>query len=777
LTPGQSLIPIGSLASSSEEPAPAKPIDLAWIAGVPRRRWKLVVAVPILTLLAVAGLLKLLPPVYQASVQILMFDPRQEDLNPGAQQVASARAYDIIGTNTEIEIIKSQSMMEDVVKDLKLEENPEFQQARGAEGHSGWLKSSALSGLMTRVLGFLGEKADPAEMDVHVPDTEDAARAQAGRIAIAAGILREHYIIERVPLSYILTISARSHDPRLAKQLAETLVRDYFADQKKDRQRGLVQMEAWLSAKLAELKARSTETGVAIEKLKAKSGVDGSTKDSLGDRQIAELSTQLTIAHSDAADKKARLEQIDQAGDGAGIGLNVPETASPMIAQLRVQQSVLRQQEAELRTKFGDGHASVIAVATQLANIKRAIHDEAERVRSDMQYSYDLAIRREQTLREEIQKSTAGRDSSGDYEKLQELKQLRQAADANGKVYDAYLARYSEIESSKSVVDTNERIISVASVPTEPVSPRSKLLVIVGGGMGVALGLLLAFVVDIATAGIKMGAEAEQAFGFPVVGNVPLYRFGNRMQQSRARALAQAIVNEPLSPLSEAIRTIRVCLLLSNQTENPKVIVVTSSVAGEGKSTLSLLLAASSAAAGHRTILIDCDIRGRSISRDFGEQQSGLTDVLAGNADLESVIVHHPEAGCFVLPAGSIISSPGDLLASPSMAATIERLRARYDYIVIDTPPLLSVVDGLALAGIADKIIVAIDGRTTRPVSVAEAFRLLRPEARRIAGIVFNKAEPEQLRRYGMQAYAGDYPYPHHDTGRRAERSAVARVA
>ncbi len=777
MTPGQSLIPIGSLASSSEEPAPAKPIDLAWIAGVPRRRWKLVVAVPILTLLAVAGLLKLLPPVYQASVQILMFDPRQEDLNPGAQQVASARAYNIIGTNTEIEIIKSQSMMEDVVKDLKLEENPEFQRARDAEGDAGWLKSSALSGLMTRVLGFLGEKADPAEVDVHVPDTDDAAQAQARRIAVAAGILREHYIIERVPLSYILTISARSHDPRLAKQLAETLVRDYFADQKKDRQRGLVQMEAWLSAKLAELKARSTETGVAIEKLKAKSGVDGSTKDSLGDRQIAELSTQLTIAHSDAADKKARLEQIDQAGDGAGIGLNVPETASPMIAQLRVQQSVLRQQEAELRTKFGDGHASVIAVATQLANIKRAIHDEAERVRSDMQYSYDLAIRREQTLREEIQKSTAGRDSSGDYEKLQELKQLRQAADANGKVYDAYLARYSEIESSKSVVDTNERIISVASVPTEPVSPRSKLLVIVGGGMGVALGLLLAFVVDITTAGIKMGAEAEQAFGFPVVGNVPLYRVGKKIHQSRARTLAQAIVNEPLSPLSEAFRTIRVSLRLSNQMENPKVIVVTSSVAGEGKSTLSLLLAASSAAAGHRTILIDCDIRGRSISRDFGEQQSGLTDVLAGNADLESVIVRHPESGCFVLPAGSIISSPGDLLASPSMAATIERLRARYDYIVIDTPPLLSVVDGLALAGIADKIIVAIDGRTTRPVSVAEAFRLLRPEARRIAGIVFNKAEPEQLRRYGMQAYAGDYPYPHHDTGRRAERSAVARVA
>ena len=515
MTPGQSLVQIGSLASSSEEPPSAKPIDLAWIAGVPLRRWKLVVAAPILTLLAVAGILKLMPPVYQASVQILMFDPRQQDLNPGAQQVASVRAFDIIGTNTEIEIIKSQSMMVDVVTDLKLDQNPEFQQARSAGGLSEWLTSSALSGLMTRILGSLGGKAGPADVDAHVPDAGDVAQSQERRIAIAAGVLRQHYVIEREPLSYIMTISARSHDPRLAKQLAETLVRDYFADQKKDRQKGLVQMEAWLAAKLAELKARSTETGVAIEKLKAESGVDGSAKDDLVDRQISELNRQLAIAHSEAADKKARLEQIDQQGDGSGISQNVPETASPVIAQLRVQQSVLTQQEAELRAKFGAGHASVTAVAAQLANIRRAINDEAGRVRSDLQASYDLAVRREQTLRGEIQKLTVGRDSSGDYEKLQELKQLRQAADANAKVYDAYLARYSEIESSKSVTDTNERIISAASVPTEPVSPRRMLFFIVGGGMGVAFGLLLAFVVDITTAGNQDGCGSRAGVRLP----------------------------------------------------------------------------------------------------------------------------------------------------------------------------------------------------------------------------------------------------------------------
>lgn len=774
MTPGNSMLPIASIAPSSEEAPSSNPIDFAWLAGVPLRRWKLVLAAPVLTLLAVAGILRLMPAVFQSSVEILMFDPRQQDLNPGAQQVASVRAFDIIGTNTEIAIIKSQTMMEDVVKDLKLDQNPEFQQASSADAHRGWLDSPMLSGLMTRVHGFLGDKAGPVDADSHGVDAGDAARSQEHRIAIAAGMLRDHYVIERLPLSYIMTVSARSHDPLLSKQLAETLVRDYFADQKKDRQKGLVQMEAWLAAKLAELKARSTETGVAIEKLKVESGVDGSAKDSLVDRQISDLNTQLATAHSEVADKKARLEQIDQQGDGADTGLNLPDTASSVIAQLRMQQTALTQQEAELRAKFGAGHAAVIAITAQLANIRQAINDEAGRLRSDLQARYDLAVRREQTLRDEIQKLTSGRDSSGDYEKLQELKQLRQAGDANAKVYDSYLARYSEIESSKSVIDTNERIISAASVPTEPISPRRKLFYMVGGGMGVAFGLLLAVVIEMTSTGIKMGAEAEQTFGFPVVGNVPMYRFGKKLRQSRAQTLALSILNEPLSPLSEAIRTIRVCLRLTNQMENPKVVMVTSSVPGEGKSTLSLLLATSSAAAGHRTILIDCDIRGRSISRDFGAQQLGVTDVLAGKADLMSVISRIPETDCFVLPAGSVIRSPGDLLASPRMAAIIARLREEYDYIVIDTPPLLAVVDGLTLAGIADKIIVAIDGRTTRPSSVGEAFRLLRPEARRVAGIVFNKAEPDQLRRYGMHDYASDYPYL--DTRRRSESGDAVRV-
>jgi len=260
--------------------------------------------------------------------------------------------------------------------------------------------------------------------------------------------------------------------------------------------------------------------------------------------------------------------------------------------------------------------------------------------------------------------------------------------------------------------------------------------------------------------GVRMGAEAEQMFGYPVVGNVPLVRRPGPLRFRRSagnRSLVQAAVREPLSPFSEAVRTIRLAVRFSNPDHHPKVILVTSSLPGEGKSAIATLLAVSSAGAGQRTVLVDCDVRGRTVSRDFGEQRPGLTDLLSGSADLASATLRDADSGCHVIPAGSKMRNPGDVLASRRMGEIMARLRREYDYIVVDTPPLLSTVDALALASMADKILVTIDGSYSHTDSVAEAFRILRPETRRIAGIVFNKVTPDQLRRYGYVDAYQDY--------------------
>jgi capsular exopolysaccharide synthesis family protein len=202
----------------------------------------------------------------------------------------------------------------------------------------------------------------------------------------------------------------------------------------------------------------------------------------------------------------------------------------------------------------------------------------------------------------------------------------------------------------------------------------------------------------------------------------------------------------------------RIGLELSKSAPGPKVILITSSLPDEGKSTAAMLLAASSATSGHKTVLLDCDLRQRMISRVFGKDKPGLSELLRGTAELADVIAGDPATGIDVIPAGAIVPNPADLLMSRRMRDLIARLRDEFDYIVIDASPLLPVVDALALAAMADKILLVVEWSRTPRVSITEAFKVLRPEIGRIAGIVLNKVDLAQVYGYGYRAGLGIGP-------------------
>ena len=214
------------------------------------------------------------------------------------------------------------------------------------------------------------------------------------------------------------------------------------------------------------------------------------------------------------------------------------------------------------------------------------------------------------------------------------------------------------------------------------------------------------------------------------------------------------MVNEPLSHLSEAVRTMRIGLELSRA--NPKVILITSALPGEGKSTAAMLLAASSASSGKRTILVDCDLRLRTASAVLRRKhQPGLSELLRGAAKLTDVITEDPLTQVSAIPAGSMVGNPADLLMSQEMLDLIAALRRAFDYVIIDAPPLLPVVDALVLATVVDKILAVVAWRETPRASIHEALRVLGPAANRVAGIVLNKVDFKQLRGYGAGYHYG----------------------
>lgn len=330
------------------------------------------------------------------------------------------------------------------------------------------------------------------------------------------------------------------------------------------------------------------------------------------------------------------------------------------------------------------------------------------------------------------------------------LRQLRNLADADRNLYQSYLSQYNDISERRTLQDATARIISPATLPRSPTRSHLKFYAL-GGMLGLGSGLLLAFLLEYLWSGVKTDTEIEQSFGRPVVGMIPLMQYRNSRGAPFDRLLHR-MVDEPVSQFSEAVHAMRIGLELSSA--NPKVILITSPLPAEGKSAAAMLLSASSAGAGKRTILLDCDLRQQSISEAFRtKHQPGLYELLRGSAKLTDVITKGPATNAYVIPAGTAVSNAADLLMSQQMRDLIALLRGVFDYIVIDAPPLLPVVDALALATVADKVLLIVEWGQTRRASISEAFKVLRPEAHRVAGIVLNKVDLKQLQRYGYRSY------------------------
>ena len=717
--------------------AQAPSIDFFAVLAAVLRRWKLIAAITLSALIATYGVLKLVPSRYKSTVEILVYDP-QGQIDATVQKPISpfVEALNNDAMNTEINILKSKSVALRVAGELGLDMGPEFQpQHRIAN----LVEQSydRIADLAER-LGFPGLGQAFNDRRKNIGETEDKT---ATLDRVADELLKNMDVWQN---SYIINVAMTSRDPIEAQRLASTIANDYLASQREARQEALNNVATWLKHRVDDLQSQILKTDSSIEKLKIESGIRDSESDKVREQQIGDLTTQLTTARQDVNDKRARLEQARHVIDNKGDIESIPEfTASAALTALGDKQRELNLSIAELQNKVGDRNIKVVSVQAQLATVNKQIDAEAEHVLGNMKNVYDIAVRREQTLEANLQTVTASQNSEA-YIKLQ---QLRSLADADRSDYQTYLTQYNDIVEKRELQNAGvARIISPASLPSAPSKIKFYAL---GGLAGLSGGFLLAFLLEYFRPGFKTSTEVEQAFRHPVVGAIPLVSRRKTRGVSYCGPL-DSMVSGPLSRLSEAVHAMRISLELSSA--NPKVVLVTSALPDEGKSTATMLLAASSAGSGKRTILVDCDLRRRSTSKALGNKgQPGLSELLHGTVELTDVITQDSRTGNYLLPAGSMAPNAADLLMSKGMVDLIAMLRGEFDYIVMDAPPLLPVVDALALATVADKILLVVAWCQTPRASIDEAFRVLEPEVNRVAGIVLNKVDFNQLPRYGAR--------------------------
>jgi capsular exopolysaccharide synthesis family protein len=735
--------------------APAPSIDFfAILAGV-LRRWKLIIAVALPALIATYGALKLMPSVYKSTVEILVFDP-QRQIDAAVQKPISpfVDAVSFDAMNTEINIIKSKSVALRVARELSLDTDPEFQ------------PHSRLAALAERLgLSRLGGADNNSGKTIGGTEEDKAERLDQ-----AADELRRRLQVSQD--AYIISVSATSQNPIQAQRIVSTIADDYLASQREARQEALQRVATWLKGRANDLQSRVLDTESAIEKLKAESGirdtgfnVELATPDPQApvrihqnfladgtEQQIGALNTQLTTARAEVDERRVRLEQARHVIDTNGDVQSIPElTASGILTQLRQKQTELNWRAGDLQSKVGEHHVQVIAIRAELAGINKEINAEAEHILGNMKNAYDIAVRRQQSLEAKLQKVMGALGNSETFGKLQ---QLLRVADADRKLYESYLSQYNDIAERRTLQDASARIISPATLPRSPTSSHRMLLYAVGGMSGLGGGFLLAFLLEYLRPGVKTAMEIEQTFGQPVVGVIPLVQ-NQKSRSTPFNRLLRRVVDEPISHFSEAVHAMRISVELASA--NPKVILITSALPGEGKSTAAMLLAASSASSGKKTILLDCDLRQQSTSQAFlNERQPGLSELLRDKAELMDVITKDRATKTHLIPAGSMVPNAADLFMSQRMRDLIAELRGQFDYIVMDAAPLLPVVDALALATVADKILIIVEWGMTSRASISEVFKILRPEAHRVGGVVLNKVDFHQLRGYG---YPGGYYY------------------
>ena len=707
-----------------------------------------------------------LTPQYHATAEILV-DPRPTQLLDD-REVATAPGADNGVIESEVEMLKSPTLARHVAEHLDMQNDSEF----ASPGLIGRAKAMIIGPL--RWLFGMGESGDPL----------------AG---VVAG-LSTAVSAKRRNLTHVIEVSVWSRTAKKAARLANTFAELYLVDQIAAKRDVAEELTKRLNKRVEELRQRVTTAEEAYERYKAKTGLFDPGGENLSDRQIEKLNEQLVSARADAAQARAKYERLRTiTPEMLRTAAASPDVLqSTVVADLRGQYAEAAKRRAELTTRYGARHPQVAIIQAQLEDLSAQITAEIDRIVSSAQTEYRMAKGRQDSLKASLD------DLKNHGAKLNEaaigLHELEREAKANRELFQTFLARAKEISAQLDLEMPYSRILSEASVPGRPSYPRRTLIVSIAFFGSVGLGVALALARDALGNGFRHAADIETAFGWRPIATVPRvaerdsqptligdrallgdFRFLRRAARTKhdeggsellaeppfaAQRLGNFSLSHPDTPFAESIRSLCLGLKRVASERDMRVVMITSAMPGEGKSTVSLNLAQVAAMSGDRVLLIDGDLRHPSLAVALGISNSfGLADLLAGRTNLKSAIRRDPRTGlCFIAGQKGVRGSDAlALLSSDATARLISLARTAFDQIVIDSSPLLAIADPRRLIDYVDGVIVVVASEQTSRSAVTAALHEMPGLEERLAGIVLNKTDVEGLEGY----YRYRYPLRH----------------
>jgi capsular exopolysaccharide synthesis family protein len=649
---------------------------------------------------------------------------------------------------TEIELINSRSLLGRVMADLNLFEDAEF---RPPVSESDTNLTIKLPEPLASVAAFLPEswlRAVGAAEDGLTPSEAEDQRT----VAVAAlERFAQRLEVEQAGGADVIEINFTSRDPDKAARIANALADAYVNAQVERKRRAAGGAASWLADRLTEMQQDVQQAERAAAEFRATQGLfnsgpgDGGT---LNDQKILDLNRQLVALRAEKRALEAKLNRA-RASD---VDVLAEELNSPLIASLRGEEATLQRQEAELAQTYGPRHPTLINLRAQIAGVRDKIRIEVERGVRSLADDLSTLDNQEQIIAQDLEQLKQENAREGQAEVR--LRELERQAEANRQLYESFLRRYKEAQEQEQIIAPDARIITAAETPVTPVTPGPKVFGMVGFTLSLMFGSLLAFLVEGLDRRVQSGGAIEREFGVNVLGVLPL------IQGREAREHpAQYIADRPFSGFAEAARSIVTGLRMSDQGTSAPVLMVTSALPEEGKTTLSISLAAGAANAGLKVLLIDLDLRRPTLEERIAEAPApgGLVQFLNGTLARERLIQHEPKSGIDFIVVGGQPNNPLELLQSPKLTRLIETARRDYDQIIIDCAPILAVTEARVATRLADRVILAARWRRTGSDAVGSALRVLLGVRAEVAGCVLTAVNMNQYKLYASGEAASYY--------------------
>ncbi len=685
---------------------------------------------------------------YKASAKV-MFNIQQTNIID-IDDVISSQNFDEESLADQIHVLESTTLMNRVIDVLKLDQNKEFNpelrepektvldRVNGVFG---------ISGALTSVLQNFGILAPPPP-----PLTEEEAAEQERLIVIEN--LRQNLNLRSLGRSRVIEISYSSTSPKTARRVVNAVADQYIVDQLEAKLEATRSATSWLSVRVEELRDRVESDENAVEQARAEISVSTGQSLEVTQQQLQSLNGALANIRSEITRQTALFERLTQAvAQELDLGSISEFRQSPIVQRYRNQEDELLLQQASLSQTVPENHPARVRIGQQLGEIQTNLQKEADRIVGAVEIDLKAARDQEAALLLEVRalEQTALEQARNQVQ----LRQLDREADASRILYENFLGRLQETTQQEDLQTADARVLSPAQLPLAPESGQKRIILVMSLILGAMFGAGVVFLLDILNNTFRAAQQIEEYTGERVLATIP----AQGTKSKRSEVLVK-IRDSPGSALGEAVRNLRTSILFSNIDRPPKVLMFTSSLPSEGKSTTSMMLALTSQQMGKRTIVVDCDLRLPVVAGIMGgEVPEGpdILDVLGGTAQPAEAIHRDPSTGLHMLmktkKKDTTTINAADILSSQRFADLIAALSKAFDMVILDTPPVVVVSDARIISKVADAVVYAVRWDNTPRGAVAEGLKELRSVDAPLAGIVMTMVNEAKAARYSYEGY------------------------